>query len=94
MMTLVFEEGVAQVVHMAVANIFNAEIVNGDGEHDGAPLVLPEARSGGALAVARNVEVYLEELVAKNSGLQKSIDAATNFELDPAIADTVGEVIF
>ena len=44
---VVFEEGIAQMVSMAVTNIFDAEIVKDEGEHDGAPLESPEARSGG-----------------------------------------------
>ena len=38
---VVLEESIAQVVGMMVANVFDAKIVNSDGEHDGAPLVSP-----------------------------------------------------
>ena len=37
---------------------------------------------------------FLKELVGKDSGLQKSINDATNFKVDPAILDAVGEVVF
>ena len=91
---IVFDEGVVQVVGVTVANLFDAEMVNDEGEHDGAPLVSPEARIGGALVAASNIEVFLEELVGEDSGLRKSVNAATNFRVDPAAADAVGEVIF
>ena len=55
------------------------------------PLVLPEARSGGTLVLASYIEAFLEELVGENSRLQKSVNATTNFEIDPAVADAVGE---
>ena len=91
---IVFEEGVAQVVGVTVTNVFNAKIVNNEGEHDGAPLVFPEARSDGTLVVASDVEAFLEELVSKDYGQQKSVNTTTNFEVDPAVTDTVGEVVF
>ena len=53
-----------------------------------------EARNGGTLVVAINVEAFLEELVGKDSGLQKSVNAATNFKVDPAVADAVGKILF
>ena len=64
---VLFEEGVAQVVGVTVANVFNAKIVNSEGEHDETPLVSPEARSGGALVGASGVEAFLDELVGKDS---------------------------
>ena len=37
---------------MAVANIFNTEVINDEDEEDRAPFLAPKARSGGALVVA------------------------------------------
>ena len=46
-----------------------------------------------ALVLASEIETFLEELVGKDSGLRKSINAVTNFKVDPAGVDTVGEVV-
>ena len=37
---------------MAVANIFNTEVINDEDEEDREPFLAPKARSGGALVVA------------------------------------------
>ena len=79
---------------MTVANVFNAKIVDDEGEYDGAPPVSPEARSGGILLVASDIEAFLWELVNDNSRLGKSINATTNFEIESAIVDAVGENVF
>ena len=49
---LVFEESISEVMGMLCAYIFNVKIINYKGEHDGPPLVAPEAGSGFALVVA------------------------------------------
>ena len=54
----------------------------------------PEARSAGALVVASNIETFLQELIGKDYGLKKSINVTTNFEVNPAVVDAVGEVVF
>ena len=54
----------------------------------------PEAGSAGALVVASDGETFLEDLIDKDSRLWKSINAVTNFRVDPAVVDAVGEVIF
>ena len=77
-----------------VTNLLDAEIFNNESEHDGSPLVLPEARSGGALVVAINVEEFPKELVGKDSRPEKSINSATNSRVEPSVADAVGEDIF
>ena len=53
-------------------------------EHDGMPLMPPETRSGGTLLVAINVEAFLEELIGEDSGLRKSVNAATKFQSRPS----------
>ena len=37
---------------IAVANIFNTKVVDGEVEEDRAPFVAPNARSGGALVLS------------------------------------------
>ena len=56
--------------------------------------MLPETRSASTLVVASDAETFLKELVGQDSGLRKSINATTNFKVDPAVANTVGEVVF
>ena len=47
-----FEESISEVMGMLCAYIFNVKTINYKGEHDGPPLVAPEAGSGFALVVA------------------------------------------
>ena len=54
----------------------------------------PETWSGGGMIVASGVQTLFEETVGKDSGLGQTINAATNFKVDPAVADALGEVIF
>ena len=48
------------MVGVLLAGVFNSEIVNAQGESDGSPLMGPEARDKGALAIALGVELLLE----------------------------------
>ena len=45
---------------MLFAGVFHSEIVHAKGEIDGSPLVGPEARYKGALAIAFGIEPLLE----------------------------------
>ena len=56
--------------------------------------MLPEARSGGALVVASNVEAFFEKFVGEHSGLKESIDATSDFEVDPTVVNVGGKVVF
>ena len=51
-------------------------------------------RGGGTLVVASLVEACFEELVREHSGLGKAVNAAPNFEVDPAVAGMFEEVVF
>jgi hypothetical protein len=51
------------MLHMFISNIFNAEIVNGEDEHDRPPLVFPEAWRGGCLKVPFLIQVGAKEIV-------------------------------
>ena len=46
---------------MALANVFDAKIVDDKSEYDRAPLVAPEARSVGTLVIAMLLEALFEE---------------------------------
>ena len=54
---------VREVMGVLNANIFDAKVVYDEGEHDGLPFVLPEARGGIKLVVACLVEAFLKEFV-------------------------------
>ena len=57
---IVFIENPGEMVGVFFADIFYAEVVNAEGEEDGAPIVLPEARCGRVLMVAMFVESIFE----------------------------------
>ena len=54
-----FVENLGKMVNVFFVDIFYVEVVNAEGEGDGAPIVSPEARCGRALMVAMFVEVVL-----------------------------------
>jgi hypothetical protein len=58
---IVFVENFGEMIGVFFANIFIAEVVDAEGEGDGAPIVSPEARRGSrALMVAMFVESFFE----------------------------------
>jgi hypothetical protein len=56
----VFVENLGKMVNVFFVDIFYVEVVNAEGEGDGAPIVSPEARCGRALMVAMFVESFFE----------------------------------
>jgi hypothetical protein len=57
---IVFVENLGKMVGMFFADIFYTEVVNAEGEGDGAPIASPEAPCGRALMVAMFVESFFE----------------------------------
>ena len=57
---IVFIENLGKMAGVFFANIFFAKVVYAEGEEDGVPIVLPEARCGRALMVAIFVESFSE----------------------------------
>jgi hypothetical protein len=57
---IVFVESLGKMVGVFFANVFYAKAVNAEGEGNGAPIVLPEARCGSVLMVAMFVESFFE----------------------------------
>ena len=57
---IVFVENLGKMVGVFFANIFYAEVVNAEGEGNGAPIVSPEAQCGCALMVAMFVELFFK----------------------------------
>ena len=79
---------------MVVTDIFDAEVTDNEDREDGAPLVVPNARSGGYVIVASHVELSLEEFVGKDSRLWETVDAFSNLEIDSTIMNVVEEIVF
>ena len=52
---------------MLDVDVFNAEVINYEGEHNGGPFVLPEARGHIKLVVSGIIETFFEELVGKDA---------------------------
>ena len=57
---IVLIENLSEMVGMFFADIFYAKVVDAEGEGDGVPIALPEARHGRALMVAMFVEPFFE----------------------------------
>ena len=57
---IVFVENLGKMVGVFFAVMFYTEVVNTEGERDGAPIVSPEARCVRALMVAMFVESFFE----------------------------------
>ena len=56
--------------------------------------MLPEAKGGGALVVAGNVKAFFKEFVGEHSGLRESIDAMSDFKVDPTVVNAGDKVVF
>ncbi len=57
---ILFVENLGEMVGVFFAGVFYSEVVDAEGEGDGAPIVSPEARCGRALMVAMFVESFFE----------------------------------
>ena len=79
---------------MAFSDILNTKIINYQDELDRTPLVTPETWSGGGMIVASGVQTLFEETVSEDSGLGQTINAATNFEINPAVVCECEKIIF
>ena len=51
------------MIQVGVTNVLDCKVVNYEGKHDGAPLVLPEARGGGCFIVVEFSKAFTEEVV-------------------------------
>jgi hypothetical protein len=65
-----------KVVGMLFPNIFNAEIIDNEGEGDWSPFVAPEAWSVRALMISVGGESFPEEFVGKYACLWQSSDCS------------------
>ena len=93
---IVFVENLGKMVGVFFADIFYAKVVNAEGEEDGAPIVLPEARCGRALMVAMFDELFFELWEAVHALLDLDVDSAIgscNF-FEVLYLDKFGQYIF
>ena len=63
--------------------VFDAKIVDTEGEADGVPFVGPKTWGELALLVAVFVEAFLEQLLGNQAGLWEAIHSLFNFDVDP-----------
>ena len=54
---------------VAFTNVLDAKVVDNEGEYNGAPLVVPQARGGVGLVIALGVEAFSEEFIGKFASL-------------------------
>ncbi len=57
---IVFVENLSGMVSVFFVDVFYVEVVDAEGEGNGAPILSPEARFGRALMVAMFVESFFE----------------------------------
>ena len=80
---------------VALHEIFNTKVIDKEAKHNGAPLVAPQARSGGALVIAMLLETFYEENVGEVPRLWQTIDAVANIKVNPDMrVDVVLEAVF
>ncbi len=56
-------ESLSKMIQVGVTDVLDCEVINNEGKHDGAPLVLPEAWGGGCFVVVEFGKAFTEEVV-------------------------------
>ena len=87
-------ESPSKVVQVGIADVLDREVVNDEGKHDGAPLVSPEAWSGGCFVVVEFGESVSEEVVCQDAGLGEAVHSETHFKVNPTISDEFDKFVF
>jgi len=82
------------VMCMFLVHVFDAEVIDNKGEHNGSPFVVPQAWRGIKLVAACIVEAFFKEFIGKDARLQKAVDAFDDLEVYPAFSCMVGQVVF
>ena len=65
--------------------ILYAKVVDWEAKLDGAPFVVPKARSSGRLKVPYFVEALAKEVISQSSGLGNAIATFNDFEKYPSV---------
>ena len=79
---------------MSFANLFDAKIVNKEGENDLTPCVCPQTGGAFALVVSLFAEALLWKFLCDEPSLREAIYASPNFNVDiTVLSDFVGEFV-
>ena len=90
---MLFEDSL-EMESVALSDIFDTKVIYEQAKHNGALLMAPQARSGGALVVAMLLETFFEENVAQGPRVWETINAVLNIKVNPAIGmDIVHEAV-
>ena len=82
------------MLSVAFINILDAEVINDEHKHDGAPAMSPEAGCNCALIISVVMEARRQEIIGQLAGLLEAIYTFGDFEVHPAIVRQCGEVVF
>ena len=75
---IVFFEGVEKMIGVALAYIFNTEVINYEGNQYMSPFVAPQTRDEGALVVVVVEKARLHEVFVEAAQLRETIDVITD----------------
>jgi hypothetical protein len=81
------------VIGVCFSFVFNAEVVDDEGELDGAPGVFPEALHEGGLVVAVFRQTFGEKVVGELAGLGQAVHAFVDADVYVAIVGEGLEVV-
>ena len=73
------------MVGVLFAGVLNSKIVHAKGESDGSPLVVPESRDKGALAISFGVYPLLENFLGQETCLVKSVHSPLDLDVDLSV---------
>jgi hypothetical protein len=92
--TLVLLEKIEEVVEVFNSKVFNAKVVSNQAKLDGTPFVAPKSWHGGSFIVAFRNKVQLKKIVGKDAGLEKTVTALANFEVNLTSTVLTQDVVF
>ena len=78
---------------MFFSDVFNAKVVDYQGEADGAGDVFPQARSVGYFIVSMWGESFLEEGIGYGASAGESVDGVSDLQVHEAVLDMLSEVV-
>ena len=73
------------MVGLLFAGVLHSENFHTKGESDGSPLVGPEARDKGDLAISFGVQPLLEQLLGQEACLGKSVHSLSDLDVDLSV---------
>jgi hypothetical protein len=78
-------ENIAEMVEVFEPIILYPKVINDETELDGMPFVAPEAWGGFSFVISFSKKAGLEEIVGKNTSLEKAMTALANVEVNPTV---------